>query len=211
MKLSILDYGVSNLKSVKKAFEFLNCDVTIISDAQSISSSDIIIFPGQGAFGQSTRHLNDLNLTQALRTHIEKQKPFFGICLGFQLLFQGSEEASDQTGLSIFPGHFKKFKTDMKASETTFLKVPQMGWNTLDASKNSQLLANLPPQPYVYFVHSYYIDQTTPSIVSSTTTYGLPYISSIQADHVWGTQFHPEKSGDTGLQILKNFISFCKA
>lgn len=211
MKLSILDYGVSNLKSVKKAFEWLECDVSIISDAQSVEKSDILIFPGQGAFGQSTRHLNQLHLTEALLNHIEKQKPFFGICLGFQLLFQGSAEAPDQQGLSVFPGHLKQFKTTMVAPNGSRLKVPHMGWNTLDSAQPTSLLSNISDHSYVYFVHSYYLEQTTPAIVSSTTTYGLPYVSSIQADHVWGTQFHPEKSGDTGLQILKNFIAFCKA
>jgi imidazole glycerol-phosphate synthase subunit HisH len=203
MKISLLDYGASNLKSVKKAFEHLDCTVSVITTADEVENTDILIFPGQGAFGPSIKHLNDLNLIEPLQNHIKNQKPFFGICLGFQLLFTSSDEAPGIEGLSVFPGHFEKF-----SSKTH--KVPQIGWNTLEKSSSSLLLNNLPESSYVYFVHSYYLKETTSSLISSKTTYIEPYVSSIQTGNIWGTQFHPEKSGDVGLQILKNFISFCK-
>jgi len=204
MKISILDYGVSNLKSVTKAFEHLGCSPTVIHHEKEISDANILIFPGQGAFGQSTTHLHGQHLVDPLRSHIHSGKPFFGICLGFQLLFTSSEEAPGCIGLDIYPGQLQRFQSPT-------LKIPQMGWNTLDVKKESPMFSKIENESYVYFVHSFYLKHTTPTIVSSTTTYTTPYVSSIQDKNVWGTQFHPEKSGDVGLQILKNFITYCKS
>lgn len=204
MDISILDYGASNLKSVKKAFEYLGCSVSIITTPEEVEKAERLIFPGQGAFGPSIEHLTQKQLIDPIKHHIYKKRPFFGICLGFQLLFSSSEEAPEKEGLSIFPGHFKKF-------QSTTRKVPHMGWNALELQKPSQLLASIDPESYVYFVHSYYLENTTPDIISSTTQYCSPFVSSIESENVWGTQFHPEKSSSVGIQILKNFISFCNS
>jgi imidazole glycerol-phosphate synthase subunit HisH len=189
MTITILDYGVGNLKSVQKAFEYLGESTLITNDPEDINCATKLVFPGQGACGQAMVYLKSKHLIQPVTQFIRRGRPFLGICLGFQLLFDCSEEDGGQETLGLISGQVKRF------SEPN-IKVPQMGWNVLNESGD-----------YVYFVHSFYVTGVDSDIVTSTTTYGeTTFVSSICQDNMWGMQFHPEKSGDVGLRILADFV-----
>ena len=195
----IVDYGEGNIRSVEKALIFLGQNVTVSNNPAIIEKATKLIVPGQGAFKQAMSQLNNQHLITPIKTHITQQKPFLGICLGFQILFESSDEHGGSKGLGIFPGTFTKMNPAK-------LKVPHMGWSQLDIQNEASMFTGMSPKDFVYFVHSFYLLETQPNLISATTTYGTPFISAIQDNHIWGTQFHPEKSGDVGLTILKNFI-----
>ncbi len=198
--LAIIDYGAGNLRSVQKACELLGAKAEITSDAATIEKADHIILPGVGAFGDCMQSLHKTNLIETVRQVAQSGKPFLGICLGMQLLFESSEESPGVEGLGIFPGEI------VKIPKQENYKIPHMGWNSLRFPKETPLFAGLPENPFVYFVHSYYAKPKDTSIVAATTDYCGELTVSIQKDNIFATQFHPEKSGDIGLMILKNFL-----
>ncbi len=197
MSIVIVDYGMGNLRSVEKAFAHLGFTVEITSDPDAINRAEKIVVPGVGAFGDAMRELRERRLIEPLLRAITDQRPFLAICLGLQVLFEGSEEAPDVKGLGIIPGLVKRLQTD--------LKVPHMGWNTLHVIRRPPILSGIPDGAYVYFVHSYYVEPMGGSVTATTTDYGISFTSMIWRGNLFATQFHPEKSQAVGLQILKQF------
>lgn len=198
--ISVIDYGVGNLRSVEKAFHFIGCEARISSSREEILNSDAVVLPGVGAYADAMSSLKEAGMADVVVSFIESGKPFLGICLGMQLLFDYSEEGGEKVpGLGIFKGAIKQLPLDMN------IKVPHMGWNSICYKEDSPLLRNLPQSPYVYFVHSYYLDAENKDMVIATTDYGLEFDVAIGKGNVFATQFHPEKSGEIGLTILKNF------
>ncbi len=191
--IAIIDYGLGNLGSVKNALDTLQVESIVTSDKQQIEKSDGIIFPGVGAAGVGMKNLRQSGLDKIIKEEIKKNKPFLGICLGMQLLFSYSEE-NDTECLNIISGQVRKFDIQ--------LKIPHIGWNQV---KVQSLFSNIPDNNYFYFVHSYYCDPADKTIVSAQTDYGIPFCSAIQKNNIYATQFHPEKSGQLGLQLLKTF------
>lgn len=203
MKISIVDYGMGNLRSVQKAFTALDFETEITSDPEKILKADKIILPGVGAFRDAINNLNQTGLSDAVKEAAKKGTNILGICLGMQLMFDKSYENGEFIGLGLMPGEIVKFREDL-ADPTGRLKIPHMGWNNLEIEKTAPLFEGLKQGSSVYFVHSYYL-QTDADIVSSYVTYGDRIAVSAQKDNVYATQFHPEKSGEIGLKILKNF------
>jgi len=200
--ISILDYGMANLRSVQKGFEQVGARAEIISRPEEIERADKLVLPGVGAFQDAVATLRERHLDQAIRAHIGGGKPFMGICLGLQVLLDVGYEDGEHRGLGIFPGACVRFDVDQPPLS---LKVPHMGWNQLNIQTPSPLLRGLPEGCGVYFVHGYYVVPQDPTLAASTTDYGRPFVSSIWKDNVVATQFHPEKSQKVGLQILANF------
>ena len=196
--IAIIDYDAGNLRSVEKAFLYLNQDVVVSSDPEVILSADRVVLPGVGAFRDAMDKLTARNLDEVVKTVISRKTPFLGICLGMQLLYDYSEEG-DCEGLGILSGTVKRFPSDMG------LKIPQIGWNSLNVKKDSRLLNGAEETPYVYFVHSYYVDAENKDTVAATVEYGVSADVLVETDNIHLTQFHPEKSGKTGLLMLKNF------
>ncbi len=196
--IAIIDYGAGNIGSVEKAFRAIGCECVTTGDGDVILSADKVVLPGVGAFGDAMGKLKDSGLDEVIKTVVSRKTPFLGICLGLQLLFEGSDEAPGVKGLSILPGYVHKFPTDKG------FKVPQIGWNDLKTKEDSKLFKGLQSDPYVYFVHSYYL-LTEDEYVSAKCDYITEFHAAVEHDNVFACQFHPEKSGDTGLQILKNF------
>ena len=207
--IAIVDYKMGNLASVKKALAALHYDAIITSDPEVIRSAEGVILPGVGAFAPAMANLKNAGLDKAVKEACTAGKPFLGICLGMQLLFDGSEEGAKDgsliEGLGIIPGKVLKFP----ASETTDkgLKVPQMGWNDLKDVKGSLLCEG----DYVYFVHSFYCAPDDEDVVAAKAEYGIRYCCSVEKDNIFATQFHPEKSGEVGLAILSKFARRTKA
>ena len=201
--LAIIDYGMANLRSVQKAFEQVGTRAEIISTPEQIAKADKIVLPGVGAFQDAVATLRSSGLADPIVSHIKSGKPFLGICLGLQMLFDVGYEDGEHMGLGVLAGECVRFDVDA----TLGLKVPHMGWNQLDQKKPSPILRDLPPGCGVYFVHSYHVVPTDPSVIATTTDYGRPFVSSIWKDNIVATQFHPEKSQTVGLQILKNFAA----
>ncbi len=198
--IAIIDYGAGNLKSVEKAINFLGEDTVITRDKDEILSADKVILPGVGNFGDCMEKINECNLKNTIYDVVDKKTPFLGICLGLQLLFNESDEAKGVAGLGILDGKIKKFDSDMG------LKIPHIGWNSLELLNNGRLFNGVKDNSFVYFVHSYYLDAKDKDIVRAKSDYGIKFEASIEKDNVFACQFHPEKSGETGLKILKNFI-----
>ena len=200
--IAIVDYGMGNVRSVQKALEYVapsdNCILT--SDPQVLRDSDRIVFPGQGAMGSCMSALEENSLVNEIKSSF-KSKPFLGICLGLQLLFDSSEENNGTKGLSIVPGKVVKFKN----SE---LKIPHMGWNNVNQSKDHPLWFNIDNNSRFYSVHSYYVKPVNQDCVFGTSKYGHEFVSAIALDRVFAVQFHPEKSQNDGLQLLKNFVNW---
>ncbi|HVT89447.1 MAG TPA: imidazole glycerol phosphate synthase subunit HisH [Tepidisphaeraceae bacterium] len=201
MTISIIDYGMANLRSVQKGFEHVGASAQIISKPQEIEKADKIVLPGVGAFADAVRTLREQNLAGPIVQHIDKGKPFLGICLGLQMLFDTGYEDGTHQGLGVLRGACVRFDVD----QTMALKVPHMGWNQLQIKRPSPIVRNLPAGCSVYFVHSYHVVPQDESIVATTTDYGRPFVSSIWRDNLMATQFHPEKSQKVGMQILENF------
>lgn len=196
MMIAIIDYGMGNLRSVQKAFEYVGFETKITDNYKDILKADKVILPGVGAFSDAIKTIREKEFDKALEECINNGKKILGICLGMQLLFDVSYENGEYEGLKILKGEIIKFKSG--------LKVPHVGWNSLDIIKNEPLFEGLEKNPFVYFVHSYYLKTDEP-IVSATTYYGENIQIAVQKNNVYALQFHPEKSGNTGLKILKNF------
>ena len=202
--IAIIDYDAGNIKSVEKAFEYLGEDVVLTSDKETILKADGAVLPGVGAFGEAVKRLSDRGLIDVIKEYVALNKPFLGICLGYQLMFENSEESPGVEGLSIFKGSCIRF------DEKNGLKIPQIGWNSLSFTKRSGLFEGLNDNPYVYFVHSYYVKAGDESIVAATADYGNVFHAACEHNNVFGCQFHPEKSSEVGLSILKNFVKATK-
>lgn len=197
--IAIIDYDAGNLRSVEKALEALGQQVIVTKDAETIRQAEKVILPGVGAFGDAMANLQRLGLVEVIRETAASGKPFLGICLGLQLLFEDSDETPGVPGLGILRGHIKRIP------EQPGLKVPHMGWNNLELHHDGALFRGLPEHPYVYFVHSYYLEAEDPDIVTATAEYGVTIHASVQSGNLFACQFHPEKSSRIGLAILKNF------
>ena len=198
--IAIIDYDAGNIKSVEKALQKLGADVVITNDAQEILRADKVILPGVGAFGDAMANLKKSGLDKVIYEVVEKGTPFLGICLGLQLLFERSDETPGVAGLGILKGEI------LRIPDKEDLKIPHMGWNSLHLQNQGRLFQGLPEQSYVYFVHSYYLKAEDEQIVKATTDYSVNIHASVEKDNVFACQFHPEKSSDVGLQILKNFV-----
>ena len=200
MMIAIIDYGAGNIQSVSKALKHIGCDCFITNKKDEILSADGAVLPGVGSFGDTIDSLNKYGIKEAVIEFINSGKPFLGICLGLQLLFPGSEESEGAEGLGIFDG------TITKIPNGDGLKIPHMGWNSLKITKDSRLFKGIEENPYVYFVHSYFLNAADKSIVAAQTEYGVTIDAAVEKGNVFATQFHPEKSGNIGLRILKNFV-----
>jgi imidazole glycerol phosphate synthase glutamine amidotransferase subunit len=194
--ITIFDYGAGNLRSVANTLEEVGAEYVLERDAEGLRRAVKIILPGVGHFGQMLRELDRLGVREALVERIRAGVPFLGICLGLQALFAASEEAPEACGLGLFEGVVKRFPAGAR--------VPQMGWNELEPRRECRLLRGVGPKPYVYFAHSYYAPVIAET--AATCTYTLPYTALLEAGNVYGVQFHPEKSGPVGLQVVRNFV-----
>ncbi len=194
--IAIFDYGAGNLRSVQNTLAAIGCRYDVVRDPEGLRRAMKIVLPGVGHFGQMMRALDELGVRDALKERIAAGVPFLGICLGLQGLFETSEEAPEVDGLGIFQGAVKRFPAHAR--------VPHMGWNELEVRPSSKLVRDLPGRPFVYFAHSYYVPETEGA--SATCTYEVPYTAALECGNVYGVQFHPEKSGAVGLQIVKNFL-----
>ena len=197
--VAIIDYGAGNILSVQKALDHIGCENVVTSDREVIMSADGAVLPGVGSFGDAMDNLHKNGLTQAVKNFMSSGRPFLGICLGLQVLFDSSEETPDAAGLSVFSGKVRRFPAGIG------LKIPQIGWNSIDYDRGCPIFKGLPENPYVYFVHSYYLEASDESVVSAVAEYGVRYHAAVARGNVFATQFHPEKSGEVGLQILRNF------
>ncbi len=205
MTIAIIDYGMGNLKSVKKAFAAIGFEAEITAEPAKVLKADKVVLPGVGAFRDAIEELHRTGLAQATREVVQRGTPVLGICLGMQLLFDKSYEYGEHAGLGLLPGKIIKMTTeDMKNEKGESLKIPHMGWNNLELIKKAPLFTGLEQGSSVYFVHSYYLE-TEEDVVSAYTTYGKRIAVAAQRDNLFATQFHPEKSGSIGLSILKNF------
>jgi imidazole glycerol-phosphate synthase subunit HisH len=200
-RIGLIDYGSGNLRSVAKALEAVGAEPYQIVSGPIPDGLDALVLPGVGSFGDSVRHLQERGLFRPIREWLTSQKKFLGICLGYQLLFQASEESPGVEGLGLFEGMVQRFRA-------THLKVPQIGWNRLAwTSEAYKRFPELPSDPFVYFVHSYYPVPENRSIIAATAEYGEEFAAAIVADNLLATQFHPEKSQENGLAILRQFVS----
>lgn len=197
--IAIIDYDAGNLKSVEKALLSLGQECVVTRDFKEIEQADKVILPGVGSFGQAMEQLKKFELDKVLKEIPDSGKPFLGICLGLQLLFERSEESEGVEGLGILKGEI------LRIPDKEGLKIPHIGWNSLDLQGNGRLFAGLEEHPYVYFVHSYYLKAAEESIIKATTDYSVRIHASVEQGNIFACQFHPEKSGSVGLQILKNF------
>lgn len=200
--IAIIDYGMGNLRSVQKGFEHVGVPAEVTRDPGKIIAARGVVLPGVGAFQACMQNLGHFGLIDPIRDIVRGQKPFLGICLGFQLLFSESEEFGRQQGLGLFPGKVVGFQA------YNGLKVPHMGWNDIEKKKPSPFLEGIASGDYVYFVHSFYVVPDDPALIATTTDYGGPFVSSIATERLFACQFHPEKSQEIGLRILANFGRF---
>lgn len=199
--IAIVDYDAGNLRSVEKALNLLEQDTVVTRDPETILGADKVVLPGVGAFGDAMKNLDHFGLTEVLRQVAAQGTPFLGICLGLQLLFERSDESPGVSGLSILEGEI------LRIPDAPGRKIPHMGWNNIQIRPGAKLFAGLSGEPYVYFVHSYYLKAKDPAIVAATTEYGVTVHASVEKGNVFACQFHPEKSSTEGLKILKNFAA----
>ena len=202
--VAIIDYDAGNIKSVEKALHYLGEEAVITRDRDTILGADRVILPGVGAFGDAMEKLRTYELDKVIQEVVAKNTPFLGICLGLQLLFESSEESEGVEGLGILKGKV------VRLPEENNLKIPHIGWNSLKYPNLGRLFAGIAEDSYVYFVHSYYLQAQDPSIVTATTEYGTLIHASVEQGNVFACQFHPEKSSEVGMQILKNFLTISK-
>ena len=197
--VAIIDYNAGNLKSVEKALMAVGQESVITRDFHTILSADHVILPGVGAFGEAMEQIKQYELDKVIREVVDKKTPFLGICLGLQLLFEGSDESQGVEGLRILDGKI------LRIPDKEGLKIPHIGWNSLELQNEGRLFSGMNPNPFVYFVHSYYLKAADEQIVKATCDYSTCIHASVEKDNVFACQFHPEKSSETGLTILKNF------
>lgn len=201
---AIIDYDAGNLRSVEKALQALGEETVITRDRDEILSADRVILPGVGAFGDAMEKLHQYGLVEVIRQVVKNGTPFLGICLGLQLLFEESEESQGVLGLGILKGKIRRIP------DTPGLKIPHMGWNSLILRPGTRLFSGLGEEPYVYFVHSYYLEAADPEIVAASADYGVVIHAAVESGNVFACQFHPEKSSKWGLKILENFAAVGK-
>ena len=200
--IGIVDYDIGNLRSVQKALQHVGGDAHFVRTPEEIATCDALVLPGVGAFGDCVRSLAKSGMWDATTDWARSERPFFGICVGYQMLFESSEEAPGEKGLGVFAGQVRKF------SDKHHLKIPQIGWNTVTVKQpGAPLLADISNGDFVYFVHSYYAAPADPSVIALETTYGDTFASAVARGNLLATQFHPEKSQRAGLQMLKNFVA----
>jgi glutamine amidotransferase len=199
-KIVIIDYGMGNLRNVQKGFERIGFEARLTRSKREINHASAIVLPGVGAFKDCMQNLKKFGLIEPLLQSIEKGKPYLGICLGLQILFSESEEFGSQKGLDLIRGRVMKFRPGPDH------KVPHMGWNTVEIVKDAPILRGVESGDFFYFVHSYYVVPKEKERISTLTTYGRPFVSSIWKENLFATQFHPEKSQEKGLRILENFV-----
>lgn len=205
--IAIVDYDMGNLRSVANAFRHLGGDVSVTREPSVIAGASHVVLPGVGAFKDCMTNLTDFGLVEPVMRSIESGKPFLGICLGLQLLFEEGLEFGLHKGLGVLKGQVVRFDDHMAGADGKTLKIPHMGWNDITQEKDSALLRDIPDGSYFYFVHSYYALPTEPDAVNLTTTeYGVRFTSAIEKDNIMACQFHPEKSQRLGLKMLKNFM-----
>ncbi|RKM57615.1 imidazole glycerol phosphate synthase subunit HisH [Butyrivibrio sp. CB08] len=202
--VAIIDYDAGNIKSVEKAFEYLGSQVVVTRDAKEIMKADRVVLPGVGAFGDAMGRIREYGLEDIIKEVTKKDTPFLGICLGQQLLFDSSDESKGVSGLGILRGNLPLIP-DVDASGNHY-KVPQIGWNSLKFHGEGRLFKGIDDGAFVYFVHSYYVSAADRSIVKATTDYNVTVDASVECGNVFACQFHPEKSAEVGMQILKNFL-----
>jgi imidazole glycerol-phosphate synthase subunit HisH len=198
--IAIIDYGMGNLRSVEKGFLKVGVDAKVVTDPRSVNDAKAIVLPGVGAFRDCMRNLDKMKLIEPILNSIRNGKPYLGICLGLQMLFTESEEFGVYRGLDVLKGKVVRFQVD--------LKVPHMGWNTVKLLGKPPIFDDIKDESYFYFVHSYYVAPDNKGITAGTTDYGITFTSMVWKDNIIATQFHPEKSQETGLKILKNFGNF---
>jgi glutamine amidotransferase len=201
--IAILDYGAGNLRSVAKALEHVGADAILTDDPAVFAGADGLVVPGQGSAVDAMRNLHRLGLVKPLKRYVASGRPFLGVCLGEQIIFESSEEGPGVTCLGLVPGTVRKLPGGQK--------VPQIGWNTVHVRRHHPLLEGVPDNSYFYFVHSYYVDPTDPADVVGETEYGVSFASIVSHGNVFATQFHPEKSAGIGLRIYRNFARLCAA
>jgi len=202
--IAVVDYGMGNLRSVHKALEKVGYTATVTSNPQQIADARAVVLPGVGAFKDCIHNLEELNLIESILQSIRSGKPFLGICLGLQVLFTESDEFGKTPGLNLIKGTVVHF-SQKNSSPDSRLKIPHMGWNALSFQKNLPLFNGVEDGSFFYFVHSYYVKPEDKGVIATTTSYGIDFTSSIQKDNIFACQFHPEKSQQVGLQVLKNF------
>lgn len=202
LMIAIIDYGMGNLRSVEKGFLKVGADAKVVTDAKAVDNAKAVVLPGVGAFRDCMRNLEQMSLIDSIVRSIQKGKPYLGICLGLQVLFTESEEFGIYKGLDVFKGKVVRFQID--------LKVPHMGWNNVKILRKPPLFGGITNESFFYFVHSYYVVPDDNTIIATTTDYGVSFTSMVWKDNIFATQFHPEKSQETGLRILKNFGDFVK-
>lgn len=199
-RMAIIDYGMGNLRNVEKAFHAIGASAQVTRSRKAIDGASAIVLPGVGAFRDCMENLDRFGLIEPLLRSIEAGKPYFGICLGLQILFSESEEFGSHRGLGLIPGKVVRFNLDPR------YKVPHMGWNTVEIVKEVPLLEGIRTGDFFYFVHSYYVVPEEEGAIVTVTDYGKPFVSSLFKENIFATQFHPEKSQKKGLQILQNFV-----
>lgn len=202
--IAIIDYDAGNIKSVEKALNYLGEEAIITRDHDEIVNSDKVILPGVGAFADAMEKIRHYGLEDTIHEVVEKNIPFLGICLGLQLMFESSDEGPGVKGLGLLPGKI------LRIPKSGDLKIPHMGWNNIKVKEGSRLFKGLPDNPYVYFVHSYYLHAEEPEIVKAVTDYSTTIHASVEKGNVFACQFHPEKSSRYGLKILENFAKLEK-
>lgn len=200
--IAVIDYGAGNLQSVVKALNFIGCQCIITDQKDELLKADGAILPGVGSFADAMDCMNRSGVTDAVNAFVRTGKPLLGICLGLQLLFESSEESPGAKGLGLLKGSITRIP-----NQNGTLKIPHMGWNSLEIRRHDGIFRGIEGEPYVYFVHSYYLTAEDEGIVSSRTGYGVTIDASVQSGNIYATQFHPEKSGEVGLKILKNFVA----
>jgi glutamine amidotransferase len=197
-RIAVVDYGIGNLRSAEKALQHVDGDAGLTSELREIERADAVVLPGVGAFGACMRALRESGLEEATKSAATDGRPFLGICIGMQMLFDGSDETPDVTGLGVVPGRVTLLPRTVR--------LPQMGWNTLDVATGSRLGAHLPDPAWLYFVHSYAPEPEDDGAVAAWCDYGRRFAAAVEIGPLWATQFHPEKSGDVGMRMLRNFV-----